>query len=124
MSKKEVQRQKDEYVDYLGREHRIFLEYDRDALMRLAIADWNFKNPTHVFDDEIISEILARINVEDAPDGTECLFSINNPVSRRKGLSRLLGPKLFSLVKRDATILGRMIAFSKDIRQDHVTMEA
>ena len=120
MTKNERQRQKDEYVDKLGQEHQIFLDHDRDALVRLAFADWNFKHPNKAFNDETISKIVERADSEELPDGAMALFCINNPMSRRRGLHRLLGKDLYALVARDATLFGRLVKFCQAVQLEHI----
>ena len=117
-TKKEIQQLKDDYVDELGRKFEIFLDYDQQALVRLAIADYNFRNPHHFISTKAIKRIVNKANAQVIPEGAQNIFVINNRDSRYKGLHRLLD-KDYALIKRDPTVLGRMVKFCQDVQSSH-----
>ena len=121
ISKKEMQQLKDDYVDELGRKFKLFLEYDQDALVRLAIADYNFKNPHHFISMRAIKRIVDNANASPIPKDAKKIFSLNNPGQRYKGLHILLGED-YNLIKRNSTVLGRMVRFCQDVQHGHFSI--
>ncbi len=121
ISKKEMQQLKDDYVDELGHKFKLFLEHDQDALMRLAIADYNFKNPHHFISMKTIKRIMDNMNVDPIPAEARSIFSLNNRDLRYKGLHKLLG-KDYDLIRRDPTVLGRMVKFCQQVQSVHFSI--
>ncbi len=121
ISKKEMQQLKDDYVDELGHRFKLFLEYDQAALVRLAIADYNFENPHHFISMKAIKRIVDNANASTIPKDARKIFSLNNPGQRYKGLHALLG-KDYNLIKRNSTVLGRMVKFCRDVQYGHFSI--
>lgn len=101
----------------LGERFELLSVYDSEEFVRRAIVNYNYKHKGKVITLDEIADIVSRIDVEEAPEGSERLHSINNVESRRRGLSKLIGPKCYSVVSRDAAVLGTFIKLAREVRQ-------
>ena len=120
MTRRKIQESRVKEVSRLGHEFPLFLEFDRDELVRNAIFEFNhLKRKNVVISDEEIGEILRRIESRGKDVSSKMLFVINNPISRKRGLYAILGKDLFRLINKDGNLRGVLTVFARDVRICH-----